>query len=176
MQVVIGPPLRGRNVRKKLIKQFCEVLLAIATLSFVINISVLIYGIFARYFIGHSPIWMDELSRYLVIGMVMLVIAPAWFYNKHMRVDFIDALLPAPMLNILRMYIWFLTIFLSGIIAWYSFQYALSISRFTTIGLGISKTIPTMSLPIGFFCLFAVALLSGPQLKHKVTDTDTDSR
>jgi TRAP-type C4-dicarboxylate transport system permease small subunit len=116
---------------------------------------------------------MDELSRYLVIAMVMLVIAPAWLSNKHMRVDFIDALLPAPMLNILRMYIWFLTLCLSGSIAWYSFEYALSISRFTTIGLGISKTIPTMTLPIGFFCLFAVALLSGPRLKRNVTDTDS---
>lgn len=160
-------------MREKLIKQFCEVLLAIATLSFIINVGVLIYGIFARYIIGHSPIWMDELSRYLVIAMVMLVIAPAWLYNKHMRVDFIDTLLPAPMLNILRIYIWLLTLFLSGFIAWYSFQYALSISRFTTIGLSISKTIPSMSLPIGFICLFTVTLLSGPSLKRKITDTES---
>jgi len=170
--VALGPPLRGSNVQKHLIIKFCEFLLAIATLSFVVNVSVLIYGIFARYFIGHSPIWMDEFSRYLVIGMVMLVIAPAWLYNKHMRVDFIDALLPAPLLKLLRIYIWLLTLILSGCIAWYSFQYAFSVSRFTTIGLGISKTIPLMSLPVGFFCLFTVALLTGPQLNNTVTEPD----
>ncbi len=160
-------------MRIYLIKLFCDLLLAIATLSFVINVSVLIYGIVARYFIGYSPIWMDELSRYLVICMVMLVIAPAWLYNKHMRVDFIDALLPTPVQKILRIYIWLLTLLLSGSIAWYSFQYALSISRFTTIGLGISKTIPSMSLPIGFICLFLVVLLSGPPLKRNITHTDS---
>ena len=164
--------IRGTNVRIHFIKQFCQLLMAIATLSFVINISVLVYGIIARYLIGYSPIWMDELSRYLVIAMVMLVIAPAWSYNKHMRVDFIDALLPNSMRKVLRIYIWLLTLSLSGAVAWYSFQYALSISRFTTIGLGISKTIPSMSLPIGFTCLFIVALLSGPQLTRNITHTD----
>ncbi|MEM5528975.1 TRAP transporter small permease [Gammaproteobacteria bacterium AS21] len=158
-------------MRKTLIDQFCKLLLAVATLSFIINVSVLIYGIFSRYFIGHSPIWMDELSRYLVIGMVLLVIAPAWLHNKHMRVDFIDAMLPTPALNLLKFYIWILTVAISGYIAWYSYQYALSVSRFTTIGLGISKTIPIMALPVGFACLFFVALLSGPNLKRNTTTT-----
>jgi len=158
-------------VRKTLIDLFCKVLLTLATLSFIINVSVLIYGIFSRYFIGHSPIWMDELSRYLVIGMVLLVIGPAWLYNKHMRVDFIDAMLATPVLNLLRIYIWLLTVAVSGYITWYSYQYALSISRFTTIGLGISKTIPVMALPVGFACLFFVALLSGPNLKRNISTT-----
>jgi TRAP-type C4-dicarboxylate transport system permease small subunit len=109
---------------------------------------------------------MDELSRYLVITMVLLTLAPAWLYNKHMKVDFIDTFLPNTPLRLLKVYIWLLTLSLSGYVSWYSFQYALSISRFTTIGLGISKSIPLMSLPLGFTCLFLVTLLTGPNTNH----------
>lgn len=153
-------------MRKKITNQLCNLLLSIATLSLIINVSFLLYGVIARYLLGHSPIWMDELSRYLVITMVLLTLAPAWLYNKHMKVDFIDTFLPKTPLRLLKIYIWLLTLSLSGYIAWYSFQYALSISRFTTIGLGISKSIPLMSLPLGFTCLFLVTLLTGPNTNH----------
>ena len=158
----------------KFIEKLSQGLLLIATTAFVINVCVLLYGIIARYLIGHSPIWMDELSRYLIIGTVLLVLAPAWLQKAHMRVGFIENILPAKLLLTLHIYTWLLTLGLSGYIAWISWHYAFSVSRFMTMGLGISKTIPLMSLPVGFACLFLFALLKGPDLKRDHADDVTE--
>lgn len=152
---------------KRTISKISQGLLLIATSMFVVNVCVLLYGIVARYVIGHSPIWMDELSRYLIIATVLLAVAPAWLKNQHMRVDFIEHILPLQLLNLLKIYSWLLTISLSGYIAWTSWHYAFSVSRFMTIGLGISKTIPLLSIPIGFACLLLVVVLTGPELNRR---------
>jgi len=140
-------------------------LMLIASALFVINVGVLLYGVIARYLVGHSPIWMDELSRYLIIGTVLLVLAPAWLQKRHMRVDFLEQILPPRLQQALRLYSWLLVVGLSGYVAWISWHYAFSVHRFMTMGLGISKTIPLLSIPIGFGCLFLAALLQGPELK-----------
>ncbi|WP_207802678.1 TRAP transporter small permease [Motiliproteus coralliicola] len=137
----------------------------IASALFVLNVCVLLYGVVARYLVGHSPIWMDELSRYLIIGTVLLVLAPAWLQQRHMRVDFLESMLPRRLKMALRLYSWLLVLGLSGYIAWISWHYAFSVQRFMTMGLGISKTIPLLSIPIGFGCLFVAALIHGPDLK-----------
>ncbi|MBR9865629.1 MAG: TRAP transporter small permease [Oceanospirillales bacterium] len=138
---------------------------------FVINVCVLLYGVVARYIVGHSPIWMDELSRYLIIGTVLLVLAPAWLENKHMRVEFIENFLPDQLVLVIRIYTWLLMTLLSGYIAWISWEYAFSISRFITMGLSISKTIPFLALPIGFACLCLVSLLKGFELTRYNSDS-----
>jgi TRAP-type C4-dicarboxylate transport system permease small subunit len=158
-------------MRIKLINKLCQGLLLIASSLFVINVCVLLYGVVARYMIGHSPIWMDELSRYLIIGTVLLVLAPAWLQNKHMRVEFIENFLPHQLVILIRVYTWLLMTFLSGYVAWISWQYAFSVSRFMTMGLDISKTVPLLALPVGFACLSLVALLKGPQLNRYSTNS-----
>lgn len=153
-------------MRNKIINKLSQGLLLLATSAFIINIIVLLYGVVARYLIGHSPIWMDELSRYLIIVSVLLIAGPAWLQKKHMSVDFIEQMLPSKLIIVLRMYSWLLIVCLSGYMAWTSWHYAFSVSIFMTMGLGISKTIPFLSLPIGFGCLFIIVVLRGPQLKN----------
>ncbi len=157
-------------MRTKIITKLSQGLLLIATSMFVVNVCVLLYGIVARYLIGHSPIWMDELSRYLIIGSVLLAVGPAWLKKQHMRVDFIEHILPSKQRVMLTVYTWLLTVSLSGYTAWCSWHYAFSVSRFTTMGLGISKTIPLLALPVGFACLFLIVLLKGPELKRDRAD------
>lgn len=82
-----------------------------------------------------------------------------------MRVDFLEQILPPRLQQALRLYSWLLVVGLSGYVAWISWHYAFSVHRFMTMGLGISKTIPLLSIPIGFGCLFLAALLQGPELK-----------
>lgn len=154
----------------KIINKLCQGLLLVASLIFVINVCVLLYGVVARYMIGHSPIWMDELARYLIIGTVLLVLAPAWLQNKHMRVEFIENFLPHQLVLVIRVYTWLLMTFLSGYVAWISWQYAFSVSSFMTMGLGISKTVPLLALPVGFACLCLVSLLKGPELNRYNSD------
>lgn len=136
--------------------------ITVAALLLLTNLAIILYGVFMRYFIGGAPIWTDELSRFLIIGTVMVAAGAVWVEGSHMRVALIERLLPAPIARALNLYQWLLTLSIAIGGAWVSYRYALSVSMFTTSGLGISRTIPLMSVPIGFALLAWHVLWYGP--------------
>ncbi len=89
-----------------------------------------------------------------------------------MRVALIERLLPPALCRLLNVYQWLLTLGLAIAGTVISYKYALSVSMFTSSGLGISRTIPMMSLPVGFALLSWHALWYGPApLRTLVEDT-----
>ena len=134
-------------------------LLNLATLLLLLDLVLLIYGVFARYLLGSSPIWMDELARYLIIGAVMLALGAVWMEGGHMRVNLLEQRLAAApgagpqalpvaagagLLRLRRLV---------------STRYALNAGRFRSLGLGVSRTWPLLSLPLGFGLLTLMLLL-----------------
>lgn len=140
-----------------------------ATLLFT-NLAIILYGVFMRYFVGGAPIWTDELSRFLIIGTVMIAAGVVWVEGGHMRVALVERLLPTPLVRLLNFYQWLLTLSIAIGGAWVSYRYALSVGMFTTSGLGISRTIPMMSVPIGFALLAWHVLWHGPAPLPVLTD------
>lgn len=143
----------------RILTRISEVLIGLLIAS---NLTVLIYGVSTRYLAGNSPIWMDELSRFLIIGTVMLAAGVVWIKNEHMRINILELKFPKKLAAALKIYQWLLTIVISAAFVWFSWHYAFSVSRFTTMGLGISRTWPMLSMPIGFFILLLFAILRGP--------------
>ncbi|MBN7823264.1 hypothetical protein, partial [Bowmanella yangjiangensis] len=60
------------------IERLRAVVLNLGAALLLLDLLLLIYGVFARYLIGSSPIWMDEMARYLIIGSVMLLLGALW--------------------------------------------------------------------------------------------------
>jgi len=87
-----------------------------------------------------------------------------------MRVGLLEKLLPAPFARLLNLYQWLLTLLIAVGAAWVSYRYALSVSMFTTSGLGISRTVPLLSLPFGFLLLAWHVLLYGPAPLKSIED------
>ncbi|WP_242457905.1 TRAP transporter small permease subunit [Halomonas sp. YLGW01] len=117
-----------------------------------------------------APIWTDELARFLIIASVLLAAGAVWVEGGHMRVALIERLLPRSLCRLLNVYQWLLTLCLAVGGAVVSYQYALSVSMFTSSGLGISRTIPMLSVPIGFALLAWQALLYGPAPLKTLTE------
>lgn len=140
-----------------------------ATLLFT-NLAIILYGVFMRYFVGGAPIWTDELSRFLIIGTVMIAAGAVWVEGGHLRVALVERLLPTTLVRLLNFYQWLLTLSIAIGGAWVSYRYALSVGMFTTSGLGISRTIPMMSVPIGFALLAWHVLWQGPAPLPVLTD------
>ncbi|MFT5700987.1 MAG: TRAP-type C4-dicarboxylate transport system permease small subunit [Desulforhopalus sp.] len=138
--------------------------LNIASLLLSIDLMIILFGVFMRYIVGGAPIWTDELARFLIIGGVMLAAGAVWVEGGHMRIDIIEKLLKSRLRKILIIYQWVLTIIIAIGAAIFSYRYAMSVSMFSTQGLGISRTIPMLSLPVGFALLAFHALLQGPQI------------
>ncbi len=135
----------------------------LASTMLAIDLVAILYGVFTRYVAGGAPIWTDELARYLIIGAVMLAMGTVWIEGGHMRVALIERLLPRALGRLLSWYQWLLTLALALVGAWISYRYAQSVTMFTSQGLGISRTVPVMAMPVGFALLALLALCHGPR-------------
>ncbi|ALM51037.1 TRAP transporter small permease [Halomonas huangheensis] len=144
-----------------------------------IDLTAMLYGVFMRYIAGGAPIWTDELARFLIIGCVMLAMGTVWVEGRHMRVALIERLLPQSLLTLLLWYQWLLTLVLAVGGAWFSYHYAQSVAMFTSQGLGISRSIPVMSVPIGFSLLALMVICHGPRalptLEESAVEANTGS-
>lgn len=127
-----------------------------------LNVIVIIYSVFTRYVLNHSPIWSDELSRYAIVASVMLAMSCSYVEGRHMRVSYLEQTVSQTARRFIELYQWLAVAGVALFFAYISFRYALSLSKFTSMGLSVSKTVPLMSLPIGFITLFLMALLKGP--------------
>jgi TRAP-type C4-dicarboxylate transport system permease small subunit len=125
-----------------------------------INVITLLGGVFSRYIFGSSPIWIDELSRYLMISAVMLISGVVFLDGEHMRLNFIDKVSSEKLKKVIYLYQNIIITLVFGFMTYFSCTYAISIYKFTTIGLGISKSIPMFSLPVGFLALFLCSVVN----------------
>jgi TRAP-type C4-dicarboxylate transport system permease small subunit len=150
------------TLRFRLLAISRPITLTLAGALLTLNVAAILFGVFARYIAGGAPIWTDELSRFLIIATVMLAAGAVWSEGGHMRVGLLEKLLPTPFARLLNMYQWLLTLLLAIGGTWVSYRYALSVNMFTTSGLGISRTVPLLSLPFGFLLLAWHVLLYGP--------------
>jgi len=158
------------KLRSRLLLISCPSALTLAGALLSLNVAAILFGVFTRYIAGGAPIWTDELSRFLIIATVMIAAGAVWSEGGHMRVGLLEKLLPAPFARLLNLYQWLLTLLIAVGAAWVRYRYALSVSMFTTSGLGISRTVPLLSLPFGFLLLAWHVLLYGPAPLKSIED------
>ncbi|MDI6002430.1 TRAP transporter small permease [Cobetia marina] len=156
-------PSRLSSFREGLLHACGRVTLALAAMLLASTVLIMLYGVVMRYVLGGAPIWVDELTRYLIIASVMLAIGVVWAEGAHMRVALLERRLPPRMARGLIHYQWWLTLVLMAGATWMTWHYAMSASMFRTMGLGISRSVPMLSMPIGFALITAQVLLHGPR-------------
>lgn len=133
----------------------------------------ILYGVGARYLLGSSPIWFDELARYVIIGAAMIGIGAVWLDGAHMRVSILETHAPEGLRKAIILYQWLLTLVLAGAMTWFSYQYVGKVGFFQTPGLQVSRSLPVALLPIGFGLLTLLVLINGPQpLPQATVETD----
>jgi TRAP-type C4-dicarboxylate transport system permease small subunit len=146
---------------------FCERLsLWIARVSavcagvlFVVNVGDILMGVFARYVFRSSPIWTEELARYTLVWMVMMAANPALRYGEHMQIDLLLKYFPARLNAILRWVRRGAFVFVIAFMTYWGILYTEKIANFTTMGLGISKSIPMAAVPVGMGLLLLQYIL-----------------
>jgi len=127
-----------------------------------LNVLLILYSVFTRDILNHSPIWSDELSRYGIIASVMLAMSCAYVDSRHMRVSFVEQHVGHTARQLIRMYQWLVVLGVSLFFIYVSARYSISLNKFASMSLGVSKTIPLLSVPIGFGALFLMVLMQGP--------------
>lgn len=146
---------------------FCDRLsLIIARLSmwiagalFLVNVGDILMGVVSRYIFKSSPVWTEELARYTLVWMVMMAANPALRLGEHMEIDLLLKYFPGWANTGFKWIRRTVFISITGFMTYWGVIYALKVSKFTTMGLGISKTIPMAAVPVGFALLLIQYIL-----------------
>jgi len=141
-----------------------RLLMSLSKTILALNVLLILYSVFTRYILNSAPIWSDELSRYAIIASVMLVMSCAYVDARHMKVSFLEDVVNDFTRRLIKYYQWFVLLAVALFFTFISTKYSLSMGRFTSMGLGVSKTL------IGFAALFLMVLLQGPFPTKKKED------
>ncbi|MGB4027870.1 MAG: TRAP transporter small permease [Acetomicrobium sp.] len=128
---------------------------ALISCSFLsLNICDILIGVFSRYFFHTSFIWTEELARYSLIWMVMVGASCAHVRGDMMAIDFVMPKFPLFLQRLCSMLRVIIGIVVLGLMIYLGTVNALGNWKVRTMGMGIPKTIPLLSLPVGLGVLF----------------------
>lgn len=126
----------------------------IYTICLLITISLVLLvtaQVILRYVFSTVPVWIGELSVYMIIWVVMLLVGPLIFRDEHLQVEFVFRKLPRVFQFYIRLAQLFLIALLGGILIYYGYDYA------TTAGFNrVSVT-----LGVDMFWIFIIIPISG---------------
>lgn len=131
----------------------------IACFLMAVNIGDILLGIFCRYFLKSSIIWTEEAARFSLVWMVMTGAVCAAIRGDHMVIDFVVPRFPAPLRRAVEWGRFLLATGLIGLMTWLGWVNALQMWHMKTMALNIPKTIPLLSVPVGFALLLAGTVL-----------------
>lgn len=125
-------------------------------------VGIMIAQVFARYVIGDSLIWAEELCRYLLIWQTFLVLGVAYSHGEFISLDFLPSALPPRGQWILRAVMAVPILIFLGLIAWYGYDFSSRFDRqtipaldfiwtsLTGEALGLSIRYVYVSVTVGF--------------------------
>lgn len=131
-----------------------------ACILLIINVGDIILGVFCRYVLKSSLIWTEEAARFSLVWMVMIAASGAALRGDHMVIDFVVPHLPAPLRRLIEWGRLLLALLLFSLMIYIGSVNALQMRGMKTIALGIPKTVPLLSVPVGFLLLMTVTIIA----------------
>jgi TRAP-type C4-dicarboxylate transport system permease small subunit len=99
------------------------VIRVLSVLAAFIMIFSLILGVFYRYVLNDALTWTEEVAMLCFSWSIFLTAALMVRENGHVRVELIEALLPARLRWLLNKLIWALIVFVGAYMAWTGYQF-----------------------------------------------------
>ncbi|MDI9389396.1 MAG: TRAP transporter small permease [Synergistota bacterium] len=131
-----------------------------ACILLIINVGDIILGVFCRYVLKNSLIWTEEAARFSLVWMVMVGALGAAVRGDHMAIDFVVPHLPAALRRLVEWGRFLLALLILSLMIYVGTINAMQMRGMRTIALNIPKTIPLLSVPVGFLLLLAGTILA----------------
>lgn len=138
--------------------------LILAGTLLVVNVGTILFAVISRYVFRSSFMWTEELARYTLIYFVLLAANAAWRKGEHMKIELFEKFLPKPIKVVVDWAKRGIIVFLLGFMTVEGYAHAMRAANHTTVGLGISRSVPLLAIPIGMGLLllqFVLTELSG---------------
>ncbi|WGF87794.1 TRAP transporter small permease [Marinivivus vitaminiproducens] len=134
MQAILEPA-RPVSALRRISRFYVRLVEAFAGITMAIIVAVMVVQVAARYLLGGSLIWAEELCRYILIWQTFFVLGLAYSRGEFVVLDILPYLLPRPARLILKLVMAVPILAFLAVIASNGFEYA---SRFQ------SQTIPAL--------------------------------
>jgi TRAP-type C4-dicarboxylate transport system permease small subunit len=87
----------------RLLGMFNQVMLGLSMLALVVTASILTYSVVVRYFLHQPTDWQDEISVFMLVGVIFLCAAYVQSVRGHIGIDAVASLL-SPTVNKIRLF------------------------------------------------------------------------
>lgn len=135
----------------KLIKPLEWIENSIAVISMA-TVSLLVFGnVVSRYGFNYTPIWSEELSRFLVVWSIFIGVAIGVRKNQHIGVDALIRFLPHKLLLASEVLLNLIGVIVIGILVFNSFEFIQHTREFEQLSpaMRIPMYIPYIAMPVG---------------------------
>jgi len=135
----------------KLIKplEWIENTIAVVSMT---TVSLLVFGnVISRYGFSYTPIWSEELSRFLVVWSIFIGVAIGVRKNQHIGVDAIIRFLPHKLKLASEVLLNLIGVVVIGILVYNSFEFIQHTREFEQLSpaMRIPMYIPYIAMPVG---------------------------
>lgn len=152
-----SPGAAERIFRRVLV--FFEWVARLITLSVVVSTS---YGVFMRYVVNSPIRWVEEVTGYLVIGLVVLGAPMVLLENSHIEVDLLTGSLKGKALKIVRLWAMLAVVMVCSALIWSGWRATKLSYLFNMHGEGYIEAplwIPQGLMSCGFVLLMIAAVV-----------------
>lgn len=115
-------------------------------------VSLIIFGqVVSRYFFEYTPVWSEELSRYLIVWSIFIGVSVGVRQNKHIGVDALVRALPAPIKLAFEVLLNLIGIVVSVILVYHSIAFISHTMEFEQLSpaMQIPMYLPYLAMPVG---------------------------
>jgi C4-dicarboxylate transporter, DctQ subunit len=135
----------------RLIKPLIWIENSIAVFSMA-TVSLLVFGnVISRYVFSYTPIWSEELSRFLVVTSIFIGVAIGVRKNQHIGVDALIRFMPHKLLVVSEVLLNLIGIVVIGVLVFNSFEFIQHTREFEQLSpaMRIPMYIPYIAMPVG---------------------------
>ena len=115
----------------RIVRVYLWGLRVLAGVSMILIVGIMIAQVFARYVLGDSLIWAEELCRYLLIWQTFLVLGLVYSRGEFVSLDFVPDVLPPRGQWMLKAIMAVPILAFLTVIAWYGYDFASRFDRQT---------------------------------------------
>ena len=173
---------KGGDILKKFLRFFNGLSNFLLTIGCVLLIACAAFvnaTVFLRYIFHVSFQWAEEISRYLHIGVVILLCGPLLWMGGHINMDLLLLKLKGRTRKVVRIIGEIATLGLVSFTFYNSIIYVSSLyeTHILTFSSKFGQWMPTMIIPVGFFfaTVFCIALIIREILQFKQEDSADES-
>ncbi|MEX0760040.1 MAG: TRAP transporter small permease [Tistlia sp.] len=122
---------------------------AILLLAISVMVVAICWQVFGRYVLNHSPVWTEEVARFLMAWIALLGSAAVLRRRGHIAVTFVVDLLPRPVALAVGLIRDLLILVMACALGWYGYGFAVIGGRRDSAALEIPMFYPYLAIPVG---------------------------